>query len=119
MCWVMTLTAFDRPASRANTMVTDATIRSGRHAGHARPATRRERSDAGGVHAAQLVLQVADLVAEAGRDLELKLSGGRVHLLGELSDQPDQLAAGRAAGRPALGGRGGLDGRTGPAGQAG
>ena len=68
-------------------------------------AARREQqrasrvSDAGGVHAAQLVLQIADLIAEAGRDLELKLSGSRVHLLGELGDQPDELAAQRAGHR--------------------
>ena len=62
--------------------------------------------DAGGVHAAQLVLEVADLVAEAGRDLELQLGGGRVHLLGELGDQPDELAAGGAAGRPGFGATG-------------
>src|SRR5580693_3302470 len=71
--------------------------------------------DAGGVHAAQFMLEDADLVAEAGRDLELQLGGGRVHLLGELADQPDELAAGGAAGRAGLGMRDGLDRGAGPA----
>ena len=61
------------------------------------------RSDAGGVHAAQFVLEVPDLVAEPGRDFELQLGGGRVHLLGELGDQPDELAAGGAAPGAGLG----------------
>ena len=63
-------------------------------------------SDAGGVHAAELGLELADLVAEAGGQLELQLRGGGVHLLGQLGDQPDELAAGRAGflGRLASGG---------------
>ena len=39
------------------------------------------------LHAAELVLEIPDLVAEAGRDLELELGGGGVHLLGQLADQ--------------------------------
>src|SRR6201986_1212624 len=61
------------------------------------PRRQAEGSDAGGLHAAELVFELADLVAEAGGDLELELGGGRVHLLGELLDQFDQVLAGGAA----------------------
>ena len=40
--------------------------------------------DPGRLHAAQLALELLDLVADAGGRLELQLRGGRVHLLGEL-----------------------------------
>ena len=42
-------------------------------------------------HAAQLLLEVADLVAQARSDLELQLGGGGSHLLAELLDQVGEL----------------------------
>src|SRR6185437_9610870 len=58
---------------------------------------RRGRSDARGLHAAQLVLELFDLVPDPGRYLELELRGGYVHLVGELGYQRDQVTAGRPA----------------------
>jgi hypothetical protein len=55
------------------------------------------RLDAGGLHAAELVLEFLDLVADPGRHLELKLRRGGVHLVGELLDDRDEVAAGRGA----------------------
>src|SRR5580693_5953002 len=54
-------------------------------------------SDAGRLHAAQLALELLDLVPDPGRHLELELRRGRVHLLGELADQRDEVAARGAA----------------------
>jgi hypothetical protein len=51
---------------------------------------------AGGLHAAEFVLEFLDLVADAGGDLELQLGRGGVHLVGELADQCDEVAAGLA-----------------------
>ena len=58
------------------------------------------------MHAAQLVLEVADLVAEAGRDFELQLGGGRQQSRGKspvpgLSSRA--RAAVQAAGHPEAG----------------
>src|SRR5580704_10988011 len=50
-------------------------------------------SHPGGLHAAQFVLQFPDLVAEPRGDLELQLGRCRVHLLGQLADQADQVLA--------------------------
>src|SRR5258708_1480584 len=49
------------------------------------------------LHSPELTLEVLDLVADPGGDLELQLSGGHVHLLGELLDERDEVAARRAA----------------------
>src|SRR5580693_3713600 len=57
------------------------------------------RLDAGGVHAAELLLELSDFVAEAGGNLEMELGGGGVHLIGQLGDQADELLAGDAAVR--------------------
>src|SRR5262249_37034816 len=64
-------------------------------------------SDPRGLHAAQLVLELLDLVADAGGDLELQLRRCGVHLLGELGDQADEVAPGHAlaAGLTCAGGR--------------
>src|SRR5215831_14861116 len=51
----------------------------------------------GGLHAAQLVLEFLDLVAEPRGQLELQLSGRGVHLLGQLGDEADQVLAGGPA----------------------
>ena len=45
----------------------------------------------------KLAAEVLDLVAEPGGHLELQLGRGGVHLLGELPDQRDQVAAGGPA----------------------
>src|SRR5680860_1295349 len=45
----------------------------------------------GTLHPAQLLLQVADLVAQSGGELELKLAGGGVHLVAQLLDQVGQV----------------------------
>src|SRR5215831_6426910 len=50
----------------------------------------------GGLHAAQFVLELLDLVPQPRRDLELQLGGGGVHLVGELLDERHQVAARRA-----------------------
>src|SRR5262249_44429904 len=72
-------------------------------------------SDPGGLHAAELVLEVLDLVPDPGGDLELQLRGGRVLLLGELTDRRDRVSAALAARRRAPAGRlvGGLPGPRG------
>src|SRR5258708_19647823 len=57
-------------------------------------------SDAGGLHAAQFLLELPDLVPESCRELELKLARRRVHLVGQHRDQLDQVLARRAAGSP-------------------
>src|SRR5690348_3065649 len=54
--------------------------------------------DARCLHPAEFAFEFLDLVAEAGRGLELELRGGRVHLLGELADQRHQVTAGLAPG---------------------
>src|SRR5215470_6541940 len=60
------------------------------------PARSRTRSDAGRLHAAQLLLELADLVPQPGGDLELQLRRGRVHLLGELAGELQHVPAGLA-----------------------
>src|ERR1039457_5477753 len=93
-----------------------------RHGLAASPATRSPHpytipdevrpSESGGLHAAQFVFQVLDLVADPGGYLELQLSRGGVHLIGELKDQGDQVHARLTAAR----GRG-RGGGTRPGGQ--
>ena len=46
--------------------------------------------DACRVHPSELLLELGDLVAEPGRELELQLGGGRPHLVVELLDQVGQ-----------------------------
>ena len=60
------------------------------------------------MHAAELGLELADLVAEPGCHLELQLRGRGVHLLGELADQADELGAGGAEPATAGAARGDL-----------
>ena len=43
------------------------------------------------------MLEVLDFVPDPGGDLELELLSSDVHLLGQLADQRDQVAAGLAA----------------------
>ena len=50
-----------------------------------------------GLHAAKLVLELADLIADPRGKLELKLRCRGMHLLGELGDQRCQVGASRAA----------------------
>src|ERR1700722_18050580 len=81
------------------------------------------RSNPGRFHSAQLALEFLDLVAEPGRGLELKLRGGRVHLLAQLADERHQVAARLAPGTRrrlagALGGCPGAGGQTGDRGLA-
>src|SRR5215469_17937761 len=57
------------------------------------PLVVRPRSDSGRLHAAKLVLQVPDLIANPGGQLELKLGRCRVHLLGELGDEGCKIRA--------------------------
>ena len=66
--------------------------------------------DSGSLHSPEFVLKVLDLVPDPGGDLELQLGGGRVHLLGQLTDQRDQVTTGLAPARrgPAGGLVGGL-----------
>src|SRR6185312_10991268 len=52
-------------------------------------------TDTGRVHPAQLLLQLADLVAQPGGDLELQLASRAEHLVVELLDQVGQLRAGQ------------------------
>src|SRR5215831_8222815 len=66
--------------------------------------------DAGGLHAAEFVFEVLDLIPDSGGDLELQLGRGGMHLVGELPDQRDQVAPGLAA---AFGSRTGRTGRAG------
>src|ERR1700749_710201 len=56
----------------------------------------------GGVHSAQLFLQIGDLVAEPGGQLELQVTSGRHHLRGEVLDQVGQLGTRHAGGVAAL-----------------
>ena len=46
----------------------------------------------GGPHGAQLLLEVLDLVAQPGGELEVEVLGGGVHLLGELVDEFGEVA---------------------------
>ena len=46
-------------------------------------------------HLPQLLLQLADLVAQACGELELQLGGGTLHLVGQLLDQLGELGAGQ------------------------
>src|ERR1035441_7452542 len=80
------------------------------------PTTRDEArpSDSGGLHAAQFVLQVLDLVADPGGDLKLQLGRGGVHLIGELLDQGDQVHARLTAARGRSGGGGTRPGKSVP-----
>src|SRR4051812_35197134 len=48
-------------------------------------------ADAGGVHPPQLLLELADLVPQTGRQLEVQLPRGLVHLVLELLDELRQL----------------------------
>src|SRR5690348_9631208 len=48
-------------------------------------------ADPGGVHPAELLLELADLVAEPRRQLEVQLPGGLVHLVLQLLDELGQL----------------------------
>src|SRR5690606_6819374 len=64
----------------------------------------------GGGHLPQLLLEVGDLVPQPGRELELELLGGRVHLVAEVLDELGEVRGGcpteaLARRRP---GRGGL-----------
>src|SRR3954466_2761926 len=47
-------------------------------------------------HLPELLLQVVDLVTEAGGEPELQLTRGGPHLAGELLDERGQLGAGQA-----------------------
>src|SRR5690349_21299789 len=49
-------------------------------------------------HLAELLLEVTDLVAEAGGDLELQVGGSLLHLVGEGLDELGEVG-GRDAGR--------------------
>src|SRR3954454_18208457 len=55
-------------------------------------------ADAGLGHAAQLLLELTDLIAQPRSQLELQLSGGGVHLVGQLLDEIGELRA-RPAGQ--------------------
>src|SRR5690348_15463950 len=73
-------------------------------------------SHARGLHSPQLVLEVLDLIPDPGGHLELQLGRGGMHLIGELTDQRDQVttrlaAAGRALARRAGRGRAGARGQ--------
>src|SRR5690606_20743667 len=63
----------------------------------ARAAGRGGLLDAGLLHVAEFALELLDLVAEAGGELELEVGGGLVHLLGHLLDEALQLLAGPLA----------------------
>ena len=52
-------------------------------------------------HAAQLLLQVGDLVAEPGGQLELQLGRRPMHLVGQLLDELGQVGAGSPSGEGA------------------
>src|SRR6478735_10921334 len=52
-----------------------------------------------GAHLPQLLLQLADLVAKPGRELEVQLCRSLVHLRGELLDEPGEVGS-RHVGRP-------------------
>src|SRR5687767_14497747 len=60
--------------------------------------------DADGVHPSELLLELVDLVAQAGGELEVQLAGGVVHLVRELLDQGREVRprhAGQVLGVPA------------------
>src|SRR5690606_3451124 len=64
----------------------------------ARAAGRGGLLDAGLLHVAEFALELLDLVAEAGGELELEVGGGLVHLLGHrLEGAPRPLAGPPAA----------------------
>src|SRR5690625_1496256 len=48
------------------------------------------------VHATQFLLELRYLVAQAGRQLELQLRGGGMHLVTELLDQIGEIGRGHA-----------------------
>jgi hypothetical protein len=50
--------------------------------------------DAGFLHRAELLLELVDLVAKSGRELELQLGGRGMHLILQLLDQQRQLGLG-------------------------
>src|SRR6266702_6461803 len=56
-----------------------------------------QESDARRLHAAQLVLELLDLVPDAGGDLELQFRCGQVHLLGEFGNEGDEVPTGLPA----------------------
>ena len=62
----------------------------------------------GGPHGAQLLLEVLDLVAQPGGELEVEVLGGGVHLLGELVDELDEVVLCRPGELLAHGGLGGV-----------
>src|SRR5688572_8843874 len=67
-------------------------------------ATVEASADARGLHAAQLLLQLLDLVAQPCRQLELQVAGRVVHLVGQLLDEIGELGArhaGEVLGVPA------------------
>src|SRR5690606_21778970 len=82
-----------------------------------RPPRPPASADAGGVHAAQLLLQVGDLVAEPGGELELQVAGRGEHLVGQLLDEVGQFGARHALG-VAAGDDAGADRGRGPTGLA-
>ena len=55
-----------------------------------------------GVHAAQFLLQVVNLVADPCRELELEVARGGHHLLGQISDEIGQFGARHVGGVAAL-----------------
>ena len=65
------------------------------------------RRSARRAHGAQLLLQVPDLVAQPGRQLEVQVLGGGVHLGGELGDEVGQVPLGGPGQLLAHGGLGG------------
>jgi hypothetical protein len=50
-------------------------------------------AETGQVHAAELLLEIGDLVAQPGSQLELQLAGRCHHLAGELLNQISELSA--------------------------
>src|SRR5690349_20631095 len=66
---------------------------------HKPPRPPRTGLDPGGLHSPEFVLEVLDLVSDPGGNLELQLRGGRVHLLGQLTDQRHQVTTGLAPAR--------------------
>ena len=59
-------------------------------------------AEAGGVHAAKLLLEIGDLVPESGGQLKLQLPRGAHHLVGELLHQIRELGSGHRRGVPSL-----------------
>ena len=75
------------------------------HADHRMSSTAveiKQLLQAGGVHAAQFLLQVGDLVADPGRQLELQVARGGHHLRGQVLDQVGELGARHVRGVAAL-----------------